>query len=154
MKKIALMLPPVKRMHIDLENRRRRVKELEGHIPILKKQMARAINSGKSAGLSSSAVSSDVKYLRDERDKFLKLNKNLTKKYDNLYREYCVLSMSNEALIKTNDALVNGDFHKLNKPKATTAKTVKKTTRRRSSKSNGSSTSTQKKTTRAKTSQK
>ena len=100
------MFPPLKRVYVDLENRRRRVEELEGHIPVLKKQMARAIKGGKSDGVDTSSASSDINYLRGERDKLLEQNDGLTKKYDKLYRDYCVLSMSNEALVRTNTVLL------------------------------------------------
>ncbi|WP_154813600.1 hypothetical protein [Hellea balneolensis] len=110
MKKIALIFPPLRRVYVDLENRRRRVEELESHIPVLKKQMARAIRGGKSGDLDSSAVSSDVSYLKAERDKLLELNFALNEKYDALYKQYCILSMSNESLVKTNESLIQSEF--------------------------------------------
>lgn len=115
-KKLALAFPPIRKVHTDLENRRRRVKELEGHLQVLKKQMARALNSSSFATLSESTAASDMKYIKSERDKALKQTKLATSKYDDLYREFCVLSMSNEALLKTNDALMNGELETKHKP--------------------------------------
>lgn len=125
MKKIALVFPPLRRVYVDLENRRRRVNELESHIPILKKQLARAIKGGKSGKVDNSAMTSDINYLRSERDKLLEQNDILNDKYDALYKDYCILSMSNEALLKTNASLVDGGFAKVDKQKRKT-KTVKK----------------------------
>jgi len=47
-KKLVLAVPPVRKVHTDLENRRRRVAELEGHLQVMKKQMARALNNKNS----------------------------------------------------------------------------------------------------------
>jgi len=133
-KKLVLAVPPVRKVHTDLENRRRRVAELEGHLQVMKKQMARALNNKNSATLSESTVASDVKYIKGERDKTIEQNKLLADKYDALYRDFCILSMSNEALLNTNASLLNGDFsaHKKAVVKASTVRkksTVKKTSK-------------------------
>ncbi|MEP3891944.1 MAG: hypothetical protein ABJN69_15920 [Hellea sp.] len=130
-KKLALTLPPVRKIHTDLENRRRRVAELEGHLKVLKKQMARALNSSSFASLSESTAASDMKYIKGERDKAIEQTKLITSKYDTLYRDFCVVSMSNEALLKTNDALMNGDLKPSGKPLINNAKSRKPASKRK-----------------------
>ena len=110
LKKIALIVPPINKIYIDLENRRRRVAELEGHIKVLKRQMAQALNHKNSATLNESTVASDIKHLKLENDKLIKKHADLIEKYNTLYRDFCVTSMSNEALLKTNEALISGDL--------------------------------------------
>lgn len=135
LKKLALSVPPVKKVHTDLENRRRRVTELEGHLQIMKKQMAKVLNQSNSATLSHSQSSSDINHVKGELKKLNKQHSKLKAKYDALYRDYCVLSMSNEALTKTNASILNGNFEekiKLSKP-ISKAKPIVKNTRKKAS---------------------
>ena len=139
LKKIALSVTPIKKVHLDLENRRRRVAELEGHLRIMKKQMAKALNHSNSISLSGSQSSSDINHVKGELKKLTSQHKTLENKYKALYRDYCILSMSNEALTETNASILNGDFFETDKasskpstkakapPKATRKRTIQKT---------------------------
>jgi len=124
LKKLALSLPPIKKVHTDLENRRRRVAELEGHLQVMKKQMAKVLNQSNSATLSYSQSSSDINHVKGELKKLNKQHSKLKDKYDALYRDYCILSMSNEALTETNASMLNGSFFGETKPKTACARTT------------------------------
>lgn len=123
LKKLALSLPPVKKIHTDLENRRRRVAELEGHLQVMKKQMAKVLKKSNSVTLTHSQSSSDINHVKGELKKLNKQHLKLKEKYDDLYRDYCVLSMSNEALTKTNASMLNGDFFENSARKTSSLKT-------------------------------
>lgn len=145
LKKIALSITPLKKVHTDLENRRRRVEELEGHLQIMKKQMAKVLKQSNSATLSQSQSSSDINHVKGELKKLTTQHKKLKNKYDTLYRDFCVLSMSNEALTETNASMLNGDFFassKPVKPSSKTNKTPAKVTRKRVVKKTNSSRKT------------
>jgi len=134
LKKIALSVAPVRNVHTDLENRRRRVAELEGHLRVMKKQMAKILKANNSATLSQSQSSSDINHIKGELKKLTGQHKKLKQKYDALYRDYCVMSMSNEALTETNALMLNGDFFNQGnraKPSPKTAKATPKVTHKR-----------------------
>lgn len=122
-KKLALSVPPVKKVHTDLENRRRRVAELEGHLQVMKKQMAKVLKKSNSVTLNHSQSSSDINHVKGELKKLNKQHSKLKEKYDALYSDYCVLSMSNEALTKTNASMLNGDFFENSARKPSSMKT-------------------------------
>jgi len=83
----------------------------------MKKQMAKALNQSNSATLNQSRSSSDINHVRLELDKLTSKHTILKEKYDTLYSDYCILSMSNEALTETNASMLNGDFFHSPKPK-------------------------------------
>lgn len=125
-KKIALAFPPIGRVHTDLKNRRRRVNELEGHLEVMKKQMSRALNDRNAASLKKSTVDSDITHLKNERNKAVSKFDDLQEKYDELHKEFCILSMSNEALLITNSDLLEQNQLK---PKKATKRTPTKNKR-------------------------
>ncbi len=161
LKKLALSISPVKKVHMDLENRRRRVAELEGHLRTMKKQMAKALNHSNSATLSESQSSSDINHVKGELKKLTSQHKTLQKKHDALYRDYCVLSMSNETLTQTNASILSGDFFQKGKIRSLSSpiaqakpKAARTRARKKPPSSRKTPTSTRKRKTSAKANQK
>jgi len=158
-KNLALFLPPVKKVHTDLENRRRRVAELEGHLRVMKKQMAKVLKQSNFATLNESQSSSDISHVKGQLDKLTNQHVTLKKKYDALYRDYCILSMSNEALTETNASMLSGNFFdKSQRSNSSVARnqaaTNRKGTTHKASTSRNKSTSARKTKTSAKAKQK
>jgi len=106
-KKFALGIPSVKRIHTDLENRRSRVLELEGHVEVMKNQMAYVLKNLNSTTQNYNSASSDLQNLKAEHNEVKNQYSILSKKHEDLRKTQCLVNISNETLTKVNNVLLN-----------------------------------------------
>jgi len=109
-KKFALSIPSVKRIHTDLENRRSRVLELEGHVEVMKNQMAHVLKNLNPTTQNYNSSTSDLLNLKAEHNEVKNQYSILSKKHEDLRKIQCLVNISNEKLTKANNILLNGNI--------------------------------------------